>query len=95
MTNLPNPSAGIDGVSLASGKHLLVYNPTEDGKNDRAKLNLAISSDGIQWSDIYKFENEEKGEFSYPAIIASDSNKLHVSYTWNRKKIKHVALELR
>ena len=94
-TSLPNPSAGIDGVSLANGQHLLVYNPTEDGRHDRAKLNVAISNDGIVWDDVVKLEDEAIGEFSYPAIIQLLSGDIHISYTWNRKKIKHVQLQLK
>ncbi len=93
-TSLPNPSAGIDGVTLKDGRHLLVYNPTEDGKNDRAKLNLAVSNDGVKWTDIAKLEDQETGEFSYPAMIQQPNGDIQISYTWNRKKIKHVHLQL-
>lgn len=93
-TNVPNPSAGIDGVTLPNGKHLLVYNPTEDSKNDRAKLSLAISDDGKNWTEIYKLEDHPTGEFSYPAMIQSSNDKIQISYTWNREKIKYVELEL-
>ncbi|MFN6107564.1 MAG: exo-alpha-sialidase, partial [Planctomycetaceae bacterium] len=40
--DLPNPHSGIDGVTLADGRHLLVYNHTERG---RSPLNLALSDD--------------------------------------------------
>lgn len=93
-TSLPNPSAGIDGVTLEDGRHLLVYNPTEDGKNDRAKLNLAISNDGVAWNDILKLEDQPTGEFSYPAIIKLPNGDLSITYTWNREKIKHLNIQL-
>ncbi len=93
-TNLPNPSAGIDGISLPNGQHLLVYNPTEDGKNDRAKLNIAISKDGKNWTDIYELENQTTGEFSYPAMVQTADGLIHVTYTWKRQKVKHVVLSL-
>lgn len=93
-TTLPNPSAGIDAVTLGNGQQLLIYNPTEDGKNDRAKLNLAISMDGKNWTDVYEIENQTQGEFSYPAMIKTADGLIHITYTWNRQKIKHLVLKL-
>lgn len=93
-TSLPNPSAGIDAVTLAEGQHLLIYNPTEDGPNDRAKLSLATSADGKTWTEIYKLEDQPKGEFSYPAMVRTSDGLIHITYTWNRQKIKHVVLRI-
>ena len=93
-TSLPNPSAGIDAVTLSENQHLLIYNPTEKGRNDRAKLYLAISEDGKNWTDIYKLEDLPKGEFSYPAMVQSSDGLIHITYTWERNKIKHVVLKI-
>ncbi len=38
-------------------------------------------------------EQEQKGEFSYPAIIQTIDGLVHVTYTWNRESINHVILE--
>ena len=92
--NLPNPNSGIDAVTLKNGWHLLVYNPTVEGKNGRAKLNVAVSKDGSKWTDVVILENEEQGEFSYPAVIQAEDGKVHITYTYNRVNIKHVVLEM-
>lgn len=92
-TNLPNPNSGTDAVTLENGWQVLVYNPTIIGKNDRSKLNVAISKDGKKWADQVILENEEEGEFSYPAIIEARDGKIHITYTYNRKNVKHVILE--
>jgi predicted neuraminidase len=93
-TELPNPNSGIDAVTLKDGSCLLVYNPTIRGHNDRAKLNAAISKDGIKWTDAIILESEGKGEFSYPAVIQSKDGRIHITYTFNRLNIKHVVLEV-
>jgi alpha-L-fucosidase len=92
---LPNPNSGIDAVTLRNGMQLLVYNPTIKGKewfNNRGKLNVAISKDGIRWSDIMILENGAQEEYSYPAVIQDREGRVHIVYTYNRKNIKHVVL---
>ncbi|RZL49604.1 MAG: sialidase [Pedobacter sp.] len=95
--NLANPNSGTDAISLKNGRHLLVYNPLNAGQNwweGRSVLKLAISKNGFDWKDIYTFENHEKGEYSYPAIIQSKDGLIHISYTAERKKIKYYKLKL-
>lgn len=95
-TSLPNPNSGIDGVTLKDGRHLLVYNHaiTPAGKwGDRAPLNVAISPNGKDWSELAVLETGPKeAEYSYPAVIQARDGKVHILYTWNRKKIRHVVL---
>jgi len=93
-TNLPNPNSGIDAVTLKNGKHLLVYNPSTKKGMDRGELVVAISSDGKNWHKIYTLEKEVGAEFSYPAVIQSKNGLIHITYTWKRKRMKHVQLEL-
>ncbi|WP_215224414.1 sialidase family protein [Echinicola shivajiensis] len=96
-TELLNPNSGTDAVTLENGKQLLVYNPTVRGgkwSDGRNKLNLAVSDDGVNWTDILVLEDEDAGEFSYPAIIQSTDGRIHISYTWKRKKVKYFCLEL-
>jgi len=90
-TTLLNPNSGIDAVTLKDGRHIIVYNNTKKG---RSPLNVAISSDGQNWQDIAILENEPGGEFSYPAVIQAADGKVHITYTWKRKKIKHVVMTL-
>jgi len=89
LLDLPNPNSGTDAVTLADGRHLLVYNHSETA---RSPLNIAISSDGRRWNTVITLESEP-GEFSYPAIIQAADGKAHAVYTWNRKKIAHVVVD--
>lgn len=89
-TSLPNPSAGVDGVTLKDGRHLLVYNHTPRG---RTPLNVAISTDGKEWAPLVTLESEP-GEYSYPAMIQTRDGLVHITYTWKRKRIKHAVLDL-
>lgn len=90
-TILPNPNSGIDAVTLNDGRHLVVYNHLTKGRN---MLNVAVSEDGKEWKAASLLENDQKDtEFSYPAVIQTADGLVHITYTWNRKLIKHVVLD--
>jgi predicted neuraminidase len=89
-TALPNPSAGVDGVTLKDGRHLLVYNDTPRG---RTPLNVAVSTDGKEWQPYVTLESEP-GEYSYPAMIQARDGSVHITYTWKRERIRHVVLDV-
>jgi len=97
QTSLPNPNSGTDAVTLKNGWHLLVYNhqTTKGNKwgGKRSPLNVAVSQDGKNWKALCELENE-KGEYSYPAVIQSENGKVHITYTWKREKIKYVKLDV-
>ena len=90
-TELPNPDAGTDAVMLNDGRALLVYNHSTSDGRDREFLNVAASNDGRKWYAAVVLENQE-GEYSYPAVIQTWDGLVHITYTWKRKRIKHVVL---
>jgi predicted neuraminidase len=99
-TALPNPNSGTDAVTLADGRQLIVYNPTKsqpDGKSGRrSPLNVALSKDGVAWTDAVELENDAgKSGYSYPAVIQTRDGLVHLTYTWRREKIRHVVLDPR
>ena len=88
-TSLPNPSAGIDAIRLRDGRFALIYNHLPKGRD---MLNLAVSEDGRKWSAALVLEREP-GEFSYPAIIQTRDGLLHMTYTWKRRRLRHVVAD--
>ncbi len=95
-TDLPNPNSGIEAVTLADGRHLLIYNPLSTDKSNwgkRSTLSIAMSLDGAAWTKIADLEKEIGGEFSYPAVIQTSDGQVHVTYTWKRQKIKHLVID--
>lgn len=90
-TNLPNNNAGIDAITLADGRFLLVHTPLTKGRH---QLVVSSSTDGVQWKEVIVLENDQPGtEYSYPAIIQGVDGKIHVTYTWRRERIKYVTFD--
>ncbi len=89
-TILPNPNSAIDAVLLKDTRVLLVYNHST---NDRGILNVAVSPEGKNWKAALVLENTPGDEYSYPAVIQTRDGLAHVTYTWNRKRIKHVVID--
>ncbi len=97
-TDLPNPNSGTDAVTLADGRQLLVYNHSahraEEAKGNRYPLDLALSKDGVRWQHVLTLEDQPVGNgYAYPAVIQTSDGRVHITYTWNRKMIKHVVLD--
>jgi len=97
-TELPNPNSGTDAVTLADGRQLLVYNHSahriDEAKGNRYPLDVAVSTDGLSWNRVVTLETEPcTSGYAYPSVIQSADGKVHVTYTWDRKRIKHVVLD--
>jgi predicted neuraminidase len=97
-TELPNPNSGIDAVTLKDGRQLLVYNHIgcrQDQKGGgRNILNVAISEDGNNWAAVTLLENDQQNtEYSYPAVIQAKDGLIHITYTWQRKQIRHMVID--
>ena len=103
-SDLPNPSAGTDAVTLQDGRQLLVYNHStrKSSPPSRQILNVALSDDGHDWEVALTLEREAKprpadgrhwGEYSYPAVIQASDGLVHITYTYNREGIKHLVVD--
>jgi len=100
-TPLPNPNSGTDAVTLADGRQLLVYNhsappPERPTKGVRYPLDVAVSADGGTWRHVLTLETKPcDSGYAYPAVIQSADGLVHITYTWNRERIKHVVIDPR
>ena len=89
-TSLPNPDSAIEFVGLGDGMIVLVLNHSPETRNP---LSIAISEDDCEtWHGFRDLENGP-GSFSYPAAIQARDGLIHITYTYKREGIKHVALE--
>jgi predicted neuraminidase len=89
LLDMPNPNSGTDAVTMKDGRHVLLYNHTPKG---RSPLNVGVSTDGINWKNSLTLE-DEKGEFSYPAVIQGSDGLLYITYTWKRVNVRFVVLD--
>lgn len=97
-TELPNPNSGTDAVTLADGRQLIVYNHSghrpNEAKGNRWPLDVAVSDDGLIWRRAVTLETEPcTSGYAYPAVIQAADGSVHITYTRDRKKIKHVVLD--
>ncbi len=92
-TTLPNNNCGIDLVQMENGRLVLVYNPVSGNWAARTPIVFSISDDnGETWSEPNILDhapsdrNEERAEFSYPAIVTKGRD-VFISYTWKRQTV--------
>lgn len=99
LIDAPNNQSGTDALTLADGRHVLIYNDfaTIPGtpKGPRNPCSIAVSDDGESWNKVLTLEDSPIGDYSYPAIIQGSDGSLHCVYTWRRFRIayKHVSLD--
>ena len=96
LGSLPNNNSGIDALTLADGRQLIVYNHvggiTGKWGGKRTPLNISISDDGHHWQAAWVLESDP-GEYSYPAMIQTKDGLVHITYTWKRERVKHVVID--
>jgi predicted neuraminidase len=89
---IPNPNSGLDAVRLRDGRIVLACNPAPEG---RTPLCVLISEDnGATWPRRIDLETGA-GEYSYPSIIQTDDERVHVVATHRRARIHHYVLDQR
>ena len=91
-SGLPNPNSGLDALRLSDGRLLLAFNDTT---TSRENLRLAVSSDeGVTWRRVRTLAEEPGAEFSYPFLLQTSDGRVHVTFTWKRRNIRHLTFTL-
>ncbi len=92
-THLPNPNSAVAALRLADGKILIALNNHPEERED---LTLAVSDDnGLNWKIVHVVEEEvsrykHQHYFAYPVLLPASNGDIHLIYTWQKKRIKHV-----
>ncbi len=86
-TPLPNPDAGFDMIRTTGGAILAAIN---NSFQDRDNLTLVISRDeGKTWQTLRVLENTPGKAYAYPSL-ARAGEYYHVTYSYEKNRIKHV-----
>ncbi len=87
-SRVPAVSSAIEMIKLENSHLVLAFN---NGKErERTPLKLALSlDDGRTWA-YHRILESGEGSFSYPSLVQSRNAHIHVTYSYNRKFIKHV-----
>jgi predicted neuraminidase len=88
-SNFANPGSATALLRLANGHLLLVFN---DSPTERRPLSAAISTDdGVTWTAA-KILADGDSTYSYPAVVQTPDNLIHLLYSFGRESIRHVTL---
>jgi predicted neuraminidase len=94
-----NPrSAGRGGPSSPKAEALGGGEPLVAGAHKdwgvRWPLVVSVSRDGRHWTGALTLEDKPcRFGYAYPAVIQTRDGLVHVTYTWNREKIKHIVID--
>ena len=88
VEELPNPDSAMEMYKIQSGRWILAFNDSESG---RTPLTVALSDDEGETWPIRRHVETAPGEFSYPSLTQGPDGVIHMTYTYHRKTIKHIA----
>jgi predicted neuraminidase len=84
-TQIPNPNSGFDLVRLKSGNLLLAFN---DSVSERTPLCVFLGDGKERWF-CKRILESGPGEFSYPSLLQTKDDAIHIVYTYQRKHIHY------
>jgi len=92
-TPLLCPLSGIAAIKLSNDQILVCNNHTEQHKRNPLSLSLS-SSKGVSFELGPYHIDKSPIELSYPSLLQDSDGNIHISYTYNRKMIKHILISV-
>jgi hypothetical protein len=102
LATLPQSHSGIAPMTLSDGTHICILNTPGDPKRPRDRLDLMVSSNGVDWNLSLTLNPAGDGAFAhYPQAVETPDGKLHVVFTyapdtsaqtWRQRVIRHMVL---
>ncbi len=87
---LPNPNSAVCAVRLQDSGVLMALNYSTDSRDS---LSLVYSANGVsQWKQVATLDQQPGEKFSYPSMIRGQDGLIHLVYSWQMKKIRHISL---
>ena len=64
------------------------------GPRARWPLVVSVSGDGVAWKQAITLDDKPiRNGYAYPAVIQTRDGRIHVTYTFDRRMIKHVVID--
>jgi len=79
-------------VQLPDGTILSPTSTEENKLFGLWKVHFELSKDGKNWEAALVLE-KDPGEYSYPAIIQTADDMVHITYTWKRLRVRHLMID--
>ena len=95
--HLPNNNNKIELIRLRNGNLLLALNPLDrlDWPWNCWLLTILISeNEGKNWREAFMLEDGPLSPYYFPSLFQGTDNKVHLTYTYLREKIKYACLTI-
>jgi predicted neuraminidase len=102
LAALPQSHSGICPLTLSNGTHICILNTPVNPKNPRDRLDLMVSTNGLNWTLGLTLNPAGDGKVAnYPQAVQTADGKLHIVFTyanqmnaqtWRERVIRHVVV---
>lgn len=87
-SEFPNPNAAIEFIRLASGRWMLIYNPS---MTDRTPLRIALSEDEGKTYSLRRDVATGDNDFAYPFAVQDAAGRIHLAFTSDHRGVINYA----
>ena len=87
---IPSIDSAVEMLKLRNGHVVLAFNNGQH--RERTPMTLSLSFDGARNWLFYRNLEVGQGSFSYPSIVQTRDDHIHITYSYNRRFIKHIEI---